>query len=53
MMESLTSKDLENNTPPGAIVNKYGVSVSISNINNSIDNISYLPSIYFESAVSL
>ena len=43
------SKDLENNTPQEAIVNKYGVSVSISNINNSIDNISYLPSIYFES----
>jgi len=41
------SKDLENNTAPGSIVNKYGVSVSV--INNSSDNNSYLPSIYFES----
>ena len=41
------SKDLENNTSIGSIVNQYGISI-INNKNNN-ENISYFPSIYFES----
>ena len=44
------SKDLENNTKIGSIVNQYGISVS--QISASGDNISYFPSIYFESGSS-
>jgi len=44
------SKDLENNTKIGSIVNQYGISVS--QISETGDNISYFPSIYFESGSS-
>lgn len=44
------SKDLENNTKIGSIVNQYGISVS--QISATGDNISYFPSIYFESGSS-
>ena len=41
------SKDLENNTEIGSIVNQYGISVI--NYKNNNENNSYFPSIYFES----